>query len=93
MSVATYLDEGQPQKIDGSVLTVAFPKNLSLHKETLERKENRELVEKSLSDLFNASLRVNFILSQEAKHKDDTESSAFIKSALDVFNGRVIRED
>ncbi len=93
MSVATYLSGGEPTKIEGRVLNVSFPKDHSLHKESLERKENKELIEKCISELFNTNLRLNFILSQDLKHKPDNENIPFIRSALDVFKGRVIKEE
>ncbi|MFH0855967.1 MAG: DNA polymerase III subunit gamma/tau [Candidatus Omnitrophota bacterium] len=93
MSVATYLSEGEPLKVLKNVLTVAFPKNYSLHKESLEKKDNRAIIEKSISDLFHASLKVNFILSQESRVKEDSENNSFIRSALDMFQGRVIKEE
>jgi len=93
MSVATYLNEGEPIKMQGNALTISFPKNYSLHKESLERKENKELIEKSISGLFNANVRVNFILSNEGKHKEEDKDNPFIKSALEMFNGRIIKED
>ncbi len=93
MSVSTYLNEGQPLKLSGNVLTVAFPRNYSLHKESLERKENRAIIEKCFFELFKVSLRVNFILSQESRQKEDKGNNPFIKSALDMFQGRVIKED
>ena len=92
MSVATYLNEGEPIKVQSDVLTVSFPKNYSLHKESLEKKENKALIEKSISELFNANLRVNFILSSEGKHKEEGKDNPFIKSALEMFNGRIIKE-
>ncbi|MDD5237331.1 MAG: hypothetical protein PHU96_00005, partial [Candidatus Omnitrophica bacterium] len=76
----------------GNVLTVAFPKNYSLHKESLERKENKAIIEKSLSELFNTALKANFILSQEFKQKEDSQNSPFIKTALEMFGGKVIKE-
>jgi DNA polymerase-3 subunit gamma/tau len=93
MSVSTYLNEGQPQKLAGSVLTIAFPRNYSLHKESLEKKENKAIIEKCMSELFNANLRVNFILSEESRQKEDNGNNPFIKSALEMFGGRVIKED
>ncbi len=93
MSVATYLDEGEPIKMQANTLTVSFPKNYSLHKETLEKRENKAMVEKCASELFNTNLRMNFILSQDHKRKDDSENTPFLKSALDMFNGRVIKEE
>ena len=93
MSAATYLDEGIPTKIENNVLTVSFPMNYSLHKESLERKENKAIIEKILSELLNTNIRVNFTLSKEVAQKNGREASPFIKSALDTFNGRVIKEE
>jgi hypothetical protein len=92
MSVSTYLSEGEPTKVQGNMLTVAFPKNYSLHKESLDKKENKAMIEKAASELCNAELRVNFILVTQVKHEQDTHSNPFIKSALDMFGGRVVKE-
>jgi len=93
MSVATYLNEGQPLKVQGSVLTVSFPKNYSLHKEALDTKENKKIIEDKLSGLLNAALRVHFVLSKEEKTADNAEHHSSIKSALEMFGGRVIKEE
>ncbi|MFA5356255.1 MAG: DNA polymerase III subunit gamma/tau [Candidatus Omnitrophota bacterium] len=93
MSVATYLDEGTPTRFDKSVLTVSFPMSHSLHKEALEGKENKAIIEKTISGILNTSLRVNFALSGDIEQKDSHKSDAFIRSALDAFNGRVIKEE
>jgi DNA polymerase-3 subunit gamma/tau len=92
MSVATYLNEGSPVKLHNNILTVSFPKNYSLHKEALEKKENKAIIEKAVSELFNVEIRVNFILSKETVEKTNEEEHHFLKSALDAFQGRVIKE-
>ena len=93
MSVSTYLSEGEPTKVQGDLITIAFPKSCSLHKESLEAKENKVIVEKAVSELCNASLRVNFILTAQVKQSTDARSNPFIKSALEMFGGRVVKED
>jgi hypothetical protein len=75
------------------VLTVSFPMSHSLHKEALEGKENKAIIEKTISGILNTSLRVNFALSGDIEQKDSHKSDAFIRSALDAFNGRVIKEE
>lgn len=93
MSAATYLDEGVPTKMENNVLTVSFPINCSLHKESLEGKDNKAIIERIFSELLNTNIRVNFTLSQEVAQKNSHEVNSFIKSALDTFNGRVIKEE
>lgn len=93
MSVATYLNEGELTQVEGNKLTIALSKSHSLHKEALEKKENKAIIEKCLYDLFRADLRVNFILSDAVNGKDEVQDNTFLKSALDTFGGRVIRHD
>jgi hypothetical protein len=93
MYVSTYLGEGKPVKLERNTLTVAFPKNFSLHKESLERKENKALVEKVISEALNGNPRVNFILTQDELHRNNNHDDPALKSALDAFGARVIRED
>ena len=93
MSVSTYLSEGEPTKVQGDVLTVAFPKNYSLHKESLDSRENKVIIEKAISESCNVDLRLNFILVTQVKQDTDVRSNPFIKSALDMFGGRVVKED
>ncbi|MDD4894389.1 MAG: hypothetical protein PHW54_03645, partial [Candidatus Omnitrophica bacterium] len=90
--VATYLDEGVPTKLDKNVLTISFPMSHSLHKEALEGRDNKAIIEKMLSELLNVNMRANFILSKEIEQKN-SETSSFIKTALDTFNGRVVKEE
>jgi DNA polymerase-3 subunit gamma/tau len=90
MSVGTYLNEGLPYKMQGEVLTVSFSKSHSLHKEALEKKENKELIEKNLSAALHQVLRINFRLSEEEVQKTP-ENHPSLRSALDMFNGRLIR--
>ena len=93
MSVATYLNEGSPVKLENNILTVSFPMNYSLHKETLESRENKAIIEKILYELFNNNLRINFILSKEAQQREEGTASPFVKSILEIFDGRVIKEE
>lgn len=89
MSVATFLNEGTLLKLEKNVLTVSFPKSYSLHKEALEKKENKALIEKTLSELLSAEIKINFMLSKE---EAPTGEDSFIQTALEAFKGRVIKE-
>jgi DNA polymerase-3 subunit gamma/tau len=92
MSVGTYLDEGFPLKLENNILTISFPKNYSFHKESLEKKENKAIIEKAIEDLLKVKIRLNFFLSKEEARKDKTEDSPFVKSALDIFNAKPMNE-
>lgn len=93
MSVSTYLSEGNPTKVQGEVLTIAFPKNYLLHKESLDKKENKLIIENAIFECCNVNLKVNFILTEQVRQGTDAHSNPFIKSALEMFGGRVIKEE
>jgi len=92
MSVATYLNEGGLVSLEDNLLTISFPKNFSLHKESLETRGNREFIEKTMAEILHAHVKVNFILSEEIQEPQD-DNPPFIKSALDAFKARVIKEN
>jgi DNA polymerase-3 subunit gamma/tau len=93
MSVATYLNEGIPAKLEGNVLTVSLPKNHLLHKETLEKKENKAIIENNACELLNTNLKINFVLSKEENKSEGPEEHRSVRSALEMFNGRLIKEE
>lgn len=92
MSVSTYLSEGEPLNLKGAHLTISFPKSHSLHKETLEKRENKEIIEQSLFESLNTRLRVSFVLSAETKPREAEEGGHFVQSLLNTFHGRLIKE-
>ncbi|HDZ77171.1 MAG TPA: hypothetical protein ENH41_03715 [Candidatus Omnitrophica bacterium] len=65
MSIATYLNESNPLKIEGNILSIAFSREFKFHKGVLEKKENSVFVENVLSEVLNAKLKVNFIFSED----------------------------
>ncbi|MCX7661109.1 MAG: DNA polymerase III subunit gamma/tau, partial [Candidatus Omnitrophica bacterium] len=64
MLLAQFLKEAEIFKLEGDKLILSFPKNFSLHKETLEKKENLRIVEKVFNQLFDVNLRIEFVLSE-----------------------------
>ncbi|MFH1202552.1 MAG: DNA polymerase III subunit gamma/tau [Candidatus Omnitrophota bacterium] len=95
MSTATYLQEGAPLKIEKSLLTVGFAKSASLHREVLEKNDNKSLIENTLNNLLNTKLRINFTTTEIGKtgSTERKEDESFIKSALETFRGRVFRRE
>ncbi|HOW42428.1 MAG TPA: DNA polymerase III subunit gamma/tau [Candidatus Omnitrophota bacterium] len=93
ISLASYLTEGIPREIKGNLLTVVFPKNLSLHKEALEDKHNRVIVEQNMSEVINNNVRLRFTLSDEEKLDEVGKDHPVLRSALEMFNARLIKEE
>jgi DNA polymerase III subunit gamma/tau len=93
ISIGNYLKEGTPEKLLGNTLTVSFHKNRSLYKESLERAENRMMVERVIARALNAEVRLSFVLSQEDKPDEAAVNHPIVQSALDIFNARLIKEE
>jgi DNA polymerase-3 subunit gamma/tau len=91
MSLASYLHAGSPLGLKDDILTVSLPKNYSLHKEVLEKNENRSVIEKAIEGVLNLKLRLDFILSKEEAELDNVDVSPLIQSALDTFNAKKIK--
>ncbi len=93
ISIGNYLKEGAPDKLQGNMLTILFHKNRSLYKESLEKLENRVMIEKILSETLEADLKVRFVLSEEEKIDDGVVNHPVLQSAMDTFNARLIKEE
>jgi len=92
MSVATYLREGAVEKVERGTLSIGFARGLQFHKDFLEKKENRALLEKCFSERFGKNLRVILRLTEEeaAPRPGVIEDSPAVRSAMDTFHGRLI---
>lgn len=94
MSVATFLSEGAASEIENDILTISFPESCALHKDTLQKKENKSLIETVLSQFLQRNLRIKFVLSapglkqEQNAHKKDSDSC--VHSVINVFNARLL---
>ena len=96
VSAAHYLERGKPVKMSGGVLTIGFSKKSSFHKEGLERKENHLILEKIWKDILREQIKISFIyVSEEEAAGDPVEEAVdpLVQSALETFNGRVVRRE
>ncbi|MCM8779657.1 MAG: DNA polymerase III subunit gamma/tau [Candidatus Omnitrophica bacterium] len=91
MSVATYLSQAQLLKLDKDTLVIGFARNNSLHKEIVEKKENRLLIEKAIKEIAQLELRLECVLLDEAKEESPPERES-VQQLLNVFGGRLIKE-
>jgi len=89
MSVATFLQEGSPYQLKGTQLTISFPKESNFHKEALQEKNNKQLVERIFSEKLKTTIIVNFTIS--ADHKP-TAHDEHVNEALEVFKGKVVNK-
>jgi len=87
MSVATYLHEGTPVEFKDFKLIIGFPKKCAFQKETLEDKNNIQLVERIFFERFKKHIHVQYKILDDYKPKEEEQ---LIKDALDTFKGKVV---
>lgn len=90
MSVATYLREASIEDIGPGYVSIGFPRDLQFHKEFLDKKENKALVEKCFSGRFGCGLKVRIVFTDKAAKPAGDENDPAVRSAIDTFNGRLL---
>jgi DNA polymerase-3 subunit gamma/tau len=93
-SAAHYLSEGSLVKVKNNVVTVAFSRSLSFHKESLETGANKTVIEKIFSDVFGCRVKVMYVFSEtEAPAKQERgEADPMVQSIIEAFEGKLIKE-
>jgi DNA polymerase-3 subunit gamma/tau len=111
--IASCLSEGRLVGFKNNILAIGFSKKHSFHKESLEKQQNKKLIENHISDLLGSKIGVEFIvlkkegegLAQGEEPAPEAEpeekepksplkkalSDPIIKSALDIFNGNIMK--
>ena len=99
MSLALFLQPGQPLKLEDSVLTIAFSREHVFHKEALETNGNRKLIENALSGILKHDVRIDMKVVEALEKKVSVEdllqeerqeeTHEVVKSALEIFGGNI----
>lgn len=93
ISVGTFLDEGQPQSMDGRRLVVAFQEKREFHANQVRR--NRALVEEVAGEVFGGTVTISCEVvydndnAQVAEEKAP-ETDERVQMVMQVFGGEVI---
>lgn len=91
MSMATFLQEGKPVRLAGGKLLIGFSKEHSFHKETLDSKEAKLLVDRIFSEKLRTQIVVEYsLLDAGEKVQNDHSHEPIIKNALETFNGKIV---
>jgi len=67
ISIASYLLEGNLIAVEGDDVIIAFPENFRLHKETLEERPNKRIIEETLRDILEIPVSVKFVTKNSAR--------------------------
>jgi len=90
MSIATFLQDGVPVDFDGSRIVIGFDQSHCFHKESLESKENIQIVEEIFTERLKTQIYIKYALLDEDQSMPKKNEDPVVKSALDTFDGKVI---
>ena len=62
ISIASYLQEGDPVALEGDLLTIGFAREFQFHKEVLETADNRRTIEGAIRDMLGLELKVVLVV-------------------------------
>ena len=91
MALATYLQEGTPCEFKGGRLVIGFSKENIFAKDFLNSKENLKFLDDLFSEKLNASIFVSFKIVEKADSVVKQEEPV-VRSALEMFGGKVVKE-
>lgn len=81
-----WLVEGTFQQADAEQVRIVFPDAYEIHKNNVDKEENRRLIEEELTRYASAPQRVQFVLEKELKRKE----AAPLEEVLEFFQGENI---
>jgi len=95
ISLHALLLEGRLYDFKDRVLTIAFDSKFKFHKETVDQKKNKKLLESILHKYFNQPIEVKCVLEEypgEVKNqaKVTPGEDSVVKKALEIFGGELV---
>ncbi len=102
MSISSYLAESEPDSVKGSTIFVAFPRELNFHREVLEEPHNKSSIEAALSQILDATVKLQFIATDKKLKEPEKNISPLtreelknkepvIDATLNIFGGKILK--
>jgi len=79
------LSQGKLLGTKGDTMIIAFQKGYKFHKERMEEKANREIVDAVIKEIFNRDLEVQFIFIEDNQYND-----IVVKKAIEYFGEEIV---
>lgn len=79
------LSQGRIIGIKDDILYVGFKKGYKFHKERMEEKENRDIAEGVLKDIFAKEMKIQFVFLDDEKY-----NNLIVKKAIEYFGKEVV---
>ncbi len=101
MSCGMFLSEAAPAEVEGNLIVLGLPNELKFHKESLEKPDNKKIVEEIFQSVLGAKVKVSFVitvpektsLNQPAASAGETEKMPdIVESAMKIFDGRIVNK-
>ena len=80
--------EGKVLDFKNNVVTIAFGEGFGFHKDAVEKKENKEYIEKVISSFFSSNITIKFTMGSEDSSEPKAEdglSKEFVDDIINVF--------
>ena len=98
MSCGMFLSEAAPVEVEGNLIVLGLPTELKFHKESLEKTDNKKLVEEAFQAVLASKVRVSFVITtpdkavfnKPALSAQTEKMPDIVESALKIFDGRII---
>ena len=84
------LREGEPISFSNNKLEIGFKDGYGFHKEAISKDENKELVEKIISNYFNKNISINFIMIDNFVEEENTTDKDSIQEVTDFFGEDIV---
>ena len=85
-------------EVEGNLIVLGLPTELKFHKESLEKTDNKKLVEEAFQAVLASKVRVSFVITtpdkavfnKPALSAQTEKMPDIVESALKIFDGRII---
>ncbi|MBZ0166350.1 MAG: hypothetical protein K8I00_06040, partial [Candidatus Omnitrophica bacterium] len=87
MSVATYLQEGYPLRLEKGFLVIGFPAHCGFQMEAVSDQKNLLMIERIFSEQLRSTVKLRV---EAVKEAQDVPVEEKVKNTLDSFGGKVV---
>ncbi|MCF6462104.1 DNA polymerase III subunit gamma/tau [Clostridium sp. Cult1] len=85
-----FLKEGRLVSFSNNSLSIGYKDGYGIHREAMERPNNKELVEKVVSSYFNKNINIKFIMEDGQVEDLEEEEEDTIQEVVDFFGENIV---
>ena len=89
--IKALLREGKLVSFVNDTLCIGYEDGYGIHKEAIDRPDNKETAEKILSSYFKSKIRLRFIMSDEETKCNDEDGTDEIQEIIDFFGDDIVK--